>query len=375
MRKPTLIVNAIPLYSPEPGGVSRYVKAIAYTLARLDDSFCKVWYYRKWPYRRLPTDEEIIEKPRWFFRRKVFQAGVEALHTATGGGFRTSYDLYWEPNHTFHKDIRARRRVLTVHDLSTVHHPEWHPEKRLAHFLEGFEASIREADHIVTISRYIRDEVIRHFALPEERLSVIHNGIDHAHFRRMRKPQRDRFRKARGLPEHFILSVGTLEPRKNLQSLIEAHAALPGPLAEKFPLVVAGGHGWHQEAVRKAIEAHAHMRYLGYVEDSALPLLYSTASLFVYPSRYEGFGLPPLEAMACGCPVLTSGIPPHREVLGEAAAFFDPAEAGSLETRLEGLLEDEARRTTLREAGLAHSRRYSWEEAAGRLVELFGKLL
>jgi len=180
------------------------------------------------------------------------------------------------------------------------------------------------------------------------------------------------------VPGEYVLSVGTLEPRKNLPALFAAHAGLPEALRQRFPLVVAGMRGWHQaEALNasSAAMARGELRLLGYVPDAAVPDLYAGAAAFAYPSRYEGFGLPPLEAMASGVPVITSNRTSLPEVVGSAGLMVDPDDVDGLREGLRRLLEDRVFAATLGEAGRLRSRSFSWERCARETQAVYAKVL
>jgi glycosyltransferase involved in cell wall biosynthesis len=165
--------------------------------------------------------------------------------------------------------------------------------------------------------------------------------------------------------------VGSIEPRKNLPRLLKAYASLPGPLRLRYPLVLAGFRGWADDAMMRRLRSLADFRYAGYVSDQDLAHLYNLASVFVYPSLYEGFGLPPLEAMACGAPVAASRAGSLPEVLGSDAAFFNPHETSEIAQTLKRLLADDRRRRGLSELGRRHAHRFQWGDTAARLLKVF----
>jgi len=182
----------------------------------------------------------------------------------------------------------------------------------------------------------------------------------------------ERVRARYELEDGFVLATGTIEPRKNYVRLVRAHAALPNDLRHAYPLVLAGRRGWDYEPILAAMASHADppVRILGFVPDADLAVLYAEATVFCYPSRYEGFGLPVLEAMQAGAPVVTSNVSSLPEVGGDAVRYVDPNDAGDLRTALEELLEDEGRRAELRAAGLERAKLFSWEQTARTTMEV-----
>jgi glycosyltransferase involved in cell wall biosynthesis len=284
-----------------------------------------------------------------------------------GGLYRGTASLYWEPNHVLLERIRARRKLLSVHDLSCLLHPEWHPRERLDFFDSRFLPSVREADIIVTVSEAIRREVVELAGVPEERTRFVHNGVDRALFRPLPEEALARFRLSRALPERYILCVGSFEPRKNLNCLLNAWLRLPSRARDGRRLMLIGNAGWENgdiiESIRRGEEAGA-VSVVKDAPDADLPYYYNLAEFFVYISRYEGFGLPPLEAMACGLPVLASDIPAHREVLADAAEYVDPNDAEAVAGRLEELTLKSSDRKSVAEKCVKRASLFSWDKSA-----------
>jgi alpha-1,3-rhamnosyl/mannosyltransferase len=370
---PSLVINASPAFSPDPSGVGRTIISASRALQQQPSPFAHRFYYQKWIHRGFPVDDRQLTTHRGPSLKRFFRPMIRTLRQAGGGRFTPSADLYWEPNHIFEPAIRARIRVLTVHDLSTRRFPEWHPPKRLERFEAAFLDAIHSADHLVTVTRAVRSELQELEGIDPERISVIPNGIDH-HLFRPEAEAAASLPDSRLRPGRYILFVGTIEPRKNLSLLLDAHQSLPTETRREFPLVVAGGDGWKSEQLRRRIEEDPCCFRTGFVGNAALPGLYRGATVLVYPSHYEGFGLPPLEAMACGCPVIASSIPPHREVLGEAALFCDPSDPAGLAASIGSLLASKSLQNHYREAGIRRAEGFSWERAAAELLKLFREL-
>jgi len=272
-------------------------------------------------------------------------------------------DVYFEPNIVFKRHM-ARRRVVTVHDLSFWYHPEWFPPEA-ASLRPRLIRSLRVADAVITGSETIRDELCGEFGLSHDVVHAIYHGVDHGLFTPDCVDTDDDASALLAGKTGFILCVGSLEPRKNLLRLLKAYSMLDAQTRDRHHLVIAGFRGWRSEEVaREAAQLAPSVSYAGYVGRQELVALYRRSSLFVYPSLYEGFGLPPLEAMACGTPTLLSDIPVFREVFGAAALFCDTTRVESIVESLNHVLGDPQVLGSARERGLALAQRFSWEKSA-----------
>lgn len=272
-------------------------------------------------------------------------------------------DVYFEPNIVL-KRFKAHRRVVTIHDLSFWNHPEWFPPEA-ASLKVRFVRSLQIADAIITGSESIKDELCHEFGISRTMVHVVYHGVDHELFTVANAGDSDEMSVLTGAARPYILCVGSLEPRKNLLRLLEAYSALKPSDREQCHLVIAGGGGWRQEQIRNAASRLGScVSCVGYVDRRALASLYRHAALFVYPSLYEGFGLPPLEAMACGAPVLLSDIPVFREIFGTSALFCDPMRVESITQALESALASPGRLEVMRKRGVALAQGFSWSKSA-----------
>ncbi len=266
--------------------------------------------------------------------------------------------LLWSPGNT--GPIAVSRQVLTVHDAASLDHPEWFERKFALWYGALLPRLIRKVRAIITVSHFSRERIVRLTGVRPERVHVISNGVE-SHFRPVDPTTVEQVKAKFELSSPYILFVGSLEPRKNLKILLEAWQ-LGGFDGATLAVVGASSHLFAKMQFDSIPEG---VRLLGRVEDEVLPALYSGAAGFVYPSVYEGFGLPPLEAMACGCPVAVSDIPAHQEVCGTTAFYFDPFSPEDLSGKLELLLRlDSSSRAPYVERGLQHATSYSWERAA-----------
>ena len=280
------------------------------------------------------------------------------------------------------------RQVMMLYDLSIRQHPEWHFPERVRE-IERHLSRISRADAVLVATDHIARAAVAHLGLAPSRLCKVPLGVE-AQFhatgvKRMAPqpipPEEDeaaRIRQRYGLPHAYILFVGTIEPRKNLTTLLEAFAQLPAALRREHPLILAGHPGWRTEPIYAAaadLRAEGTVRFLGGVPDQALPELYAGAVLFVYPSLDEGFGLPPLEAMACGTPVIISDAPALVEVSGPAARVVPRRDPGALTAALTDLLADPAERARLAAAGQRHASQFTWERTAQETLAVYRRVL
>lgn len=268
--------------------------------------------------------------------------------------------------------------VVTVYDLSFLHFPaSFRPLNRL--YLRLFTGwSVRRARRVIAISESTRQEVVRLLGKPAEQVDVIYCGVDER-FHPQDPSAVAAFRRDKGLPEQFVLFLGTLEPRKNIVSLLEAYARLVASDGGSVPaLIVAGGKGWFYEDIFAAVERldlTDRVILAGYVPEEEKPLWYNTAELFVYPSLFEGFGLPPLEAMACGTPVIVSDTSSLPEVVGDAGIKVPPGNVAALADAMAAMLCDPAVRAEWKQRGLAQAARFSWRETAQQTIHVYERAL
>jgi glycosyltransferase involved in cell wall biosynthesis len=285
------------------------------------------------------------------------------------------FDLYHEPNFIPWKSPIPT--VITVHDLSVLLHPQWHPRDRVEFHERHFEKNMRRCRHVLTVSEQVRGELIRTLGLPHAKVSAVPNGVGPS-FQPMPAPSTASLRARLGLPPDYLLHVGTIEPRKNILMLLKAYCGLDEALRSRCPLVLAGGWGWNFAAVRDYYECEARHRgvvRLGYVVDRDLPALYSAARALVFPSHYEGFGLPPIEMMACGGAVLASTAPAIREVCAPHAHFLDPDDESGWHNAMRRIIRDSEWLSALRCGVVEHASRYSWRRCAEGTWRVYEQLV
>jgi alpha-1,3-rhamnosyl/mannosyltransferase len=250
-----------------------------------------------------------------------------------------------------------------IHDPTPLLMPECHTASNVRYFREFVERVLPRLAGVLAPSEAVKRDLVEQCGARADRITVAPHGVDESFFPGgPLEPQRDRH----DLPERYILFLGALEPRKNLATLLEAYALLPEELRREFPLMVAGAHGWRNRELRRRLAAGRDLgvRVIGYVPPLNLPLVYAGASVFVFPSLYEGFGMPLLEAMASGVPVVASNVSAMPEVVGDAGVLVDPRSPAELARAIERLLADPPAARALGERGRARARQFTWERAA-----------
>lgn len=315
------------------------------------------------------SGEMISKNQRSFLRRAVrapFRWGWRAwIEIEARQAFRPRLvDLYHEPNFF---PLRTRiPTVVTVHDLSAVLHPEWHPADRATKFATEFLPRVRDFAHILTDSDSAREEILRTLNLPEDRVTRAYPGVRPT-LRPLPREEVAATLKRLGLPPTYFLHVGTIEPRKNLLMLLKAFTSLPAELRARCPLVLAGPWGWRFKELAAFYEAeakHLNVIHLGYVPESDLPAIYNGAKAMVFPTWYEGFGLPAAEMLACGGAVLASATPTVAEVLGGCGMKIDPADRDAWRNAMTRAMNEPEWVESLRIGGMERAAEFTWANCA-----------
>lgn len=287
---------------------------------------------------------------------------------------RERYDLYHETNFI---PLPSRcPTVATLHDLSVVLHPEWHPADRVAHFEKHFRRGLEECVHFFAISESGRQEVIRTLGVPPERITTTYMGIRPGLGPLPDAEVREVLQRL-GLPARYLLYLGTVEPRKNVLVLLKAYCALPEAVRQQWPLLLVGSWGWNAADVAAYLHGEARHRgviHLGYVAEEHLPALYNGARALVYPSLYEGFGLPPVEMMACGGAVLASTADAVVETVGSRAHLVAPEDVDGWHDALQRVVTDDDWWRSLRHGVTAVARPFTWDRCAADTLRVYRKL-
>lgn len=323
------------------------------------------------------SDTQGTWRPRW--ARRIFRETGARLQLTLQRQLLSRYaksHLYHSPNYRL--TPYAGLKVVTFHDLSVLKFPHFHPESRLKILQPALEYAALHADHLITDSEWVRREIMEYFGLPEKKVSAVPlaSSLD-VNF----VSQLDRNEYLRGLglsPGAYFLFVSTLEPRKNVETLIRAFEKLPATVRGHYPLVLAGQLGWRSEHIARTLDRavrHGQVLHLGFLSDQQLGFLYSGARAFVFPSLYEGFGLPVLEAQSFGVPVITSNSSCLPEVLADSAILIDPLDELRLMESMLELAEAESRREELAGKGRVNASRYSWRKTADSTIDIYRKVL
>jgi alpha-1,3-rhamnosyl/mannosyltransferase len=285
------------------------------------------------------------------------------------------FDLYHEPN--FVPFASSRPTVVTVHDLSVVRFPQWHPADRVAQHTRHFERMLHRADHVIVVSEAVRREMIQELGFPAHRVTAVPNGVG-PEYRPQDSATIQAIRQKYKLPDSFFLSVGTVEPRKNLLMAMQAFVALPPLMRQRCPLILAGPWGWKSERERTyfdTVASRAGVRHLGYVAAADLPGLYGAARALVYPSFYEGFGLPPLEMIATGGMVLASTDPAVQEVVGPHAVGINPMDFDGWRDAMIRAASEPDWFASVQKSGPVYAQRFTWTQAAHQTLRVYRSVL
>lgn len=291
--------------------------------------------------------------------------------------FSGPVDIYHGPDFVLPPMGKKVRKVVTIHDLAFLEHPEYAVPSLAAYLKKVVPQAVAEANVVAAVSANVQRTLMEHLQVPPEKLTVIPNGVG-PHFRRITDPvilsaTRHKF----GLKHPLLLAVGTMEPRKNHLGLIKAFHMARQQKQGPAMLAIAGGPGWLYDETRQLVsDLHLEhkVRFLGRVSDLELITLYSLADSFAFPSFFEGFGIPPLEAMACGAPVITSKTSSLPEVVGDAALLVDPNDIADLAQAIVRLTQDSNLCETLRQRGYQRTQQFTWEKSAHKMLDIYQRL-
>ena len=359
-----------------PGsGVAQYIRGLVQALLELGDVECRFFSGYGWSdklrHQPLPGSSRLkalllaaVPRPDALVRL-VQQSRFRRVRTL-------GCDVYHEPNSfPLKTDVPT---VTTIHDLSPIRFPHTHTARSRRKWAALLPGALKASRLILTDSEFIRSEIVSLFGIEPTRVKAIPLGVSDEYRELPSRAVEEGLARYDLQRREYSLAVGTLEPRKNLVTTLEAYRGLPLQVAKRFPLVVVGSRGWSSLEIDQAIgklEAEGRARYLGYVPQVDMPILYSGAKLLLYPSLYEGFGFPPLEAMACGTPVITSNRASLPEVVGDAAVQINPMDTDALRGAVLSLLQDPERWDLLRAAGLARAHSFTWRRCAELTVAAY----
>jgi len=370
-------IDIRPMLETKRSGVAIYTARLLDALfarqtpaGRVYALFCNA-YGRPLP-ADLPPPSPTLEHRFHHYPNRLLNASLAFLDAPKIEDLTGGADLVYLPNLNF--VATARPIIVTVHDLSFERYPEFFSAKqKLWHALVRPRRLLRQAAAVVAVSEHTKTDIVETYGLAPERVRVISPGVG-GEFFPQGEEEKKRVRDKCGLGETpFFLFLGTLEPRKNVEGIIAAFEKLSGPAN----LVIAGGKGWlYRKIFRRAADSPAkdRIKFLDYVSEADKPALYAAATALVYPSFYEGFGMPPLEAMASGTPVIASQASSLGEVVGDAGLLVDPDDIAEIADAMRTMSDEETLRQRCSERGLARARSYGWEISAERLDKLFSDM-
>ena len=354
-------------------GIGTYIRNLLRQLARIDSATDYVLLARE-------ADLTIASTLGPNFRAVLEHAGnysvAEQVHIPWVVR-REQADVYHAPHYILPAAVTTRS-VVTIHDCIHLMFPQY--LRNRAAYLDARASmwtAVRRSSRILTVSEASKRDILHFFNVKPEKIVVVHNAIDDHFWQTPSDEQVERVRERYQLHHRFVLYVGNIKPHKNLVRLIEAFSALRTAELSDVKLLIIGDEISKLPSLRRAVhhhKLHKHVRFLGYVSDETLSILYRLAAVFAFPSLYEGFGLPPLEAMACGTPVVTSNISSLPEVAGGAAELVDPYDVESIGNGIRRVLTDPALAAGMRIKGQARARQFSWEQSVAKTRQVYGEV-
>ena len=354
-------------------GIGTYVRNLLRHLARLDGNTDYVVLChradRKLAAQLGPNFRLVFDASRSYSVREQFTVPFDL--------YRIRPDLFHEPHYVL-PPLTPCRSIVTIHDCIHLRFPQYLPSRLgYAYARSSMWMAAHRASRILTVSEASKRDILEYVGVPETKIDVIYNAIDERFWEPPPPEHVESVRARYQLHDPFVLYAGNIKPHKNIERLIDAFHTLRRRGTD-VRLLVLGDEVSRYATLRRAVhrhQLHKHVRFLGFVQDSTLAILYRLAAVFVFPSLYEGFGLPPLEAMASGTPVITSNVSSLPEVVGDAALLIDPYEPAAIEAAMRRVLTEPALRDDLRARGLARVKEFSWERSVRRIREVYDEVL
>ncbi len=371
-RRPHRIGIDARLLAYREGGIAEYIRRMIEALSELDhENDYRILFSRKQSRDNLPVSGN-------FHPVKTFTPCHHRLERLTFGAEAARLRLELLHSTDFIPPLfGARRKVITVHDLNFLHYPQFQTPDSFRYYNAQIQSAVNSADHILVISQASKDDVVNLLGVAPEKITVQLLGVDPA-FRVLPTSAVDDLRARYHLPVDYLLFVGTFEPRKNIPGLLDAYVRLRDRLPDVPSLVIAGRRGWLYESIFEkvsALELAERVIFLENVPFADLPALYNGASVLVLPSFYEGFGFPPLEAMACGVPTVVANRASLPEVVGDVGILIDPDKPESIADGLYSALTDSAWRERARREGIARTATFTWRHTAEVALSVYDGLL
>lgn len=369
--KPKILIDSISLLSPLTG-IGRYTYEIAQRLEQHEQYETNYFYGYASSHLVHPKQHNEIKNLKSLVTRNPFIKKIARKALLLSSWlFSKKYDLYWQPNFIPNKGIKTNYIITSVHDFSFLLHKEFHPKERIEYFEKNFFTNILKSDMLITGSEFSKQEILERLDFQEQDVKVIYHGVNHQLFKVY-----DNVEVKFELPEKFIFSVGSIEPRKNLLGLLKAYNQLPDVIKDEYKLVLVGFKGWANQEIMQIIHSNKrNIHYLGFISDEELAKVYNLASCFVFPSFYEGFGLPVLEAMACGTPVVCSNSSSLPEVGGDAVLYCDAYDVHDITKKIQQLLNNTTLQDNMKIRGLERAKKFSWEKSTVEHMKVFETFL
>lgn len=373
-------VDARGLQEGRLAGVEQYILNILKSIAEIDKENQYLLFYNSWRDvdKKIPDFGPNFKKIGFRIPNKILDSFWRLFNFPKLDFLLGKMDLFFSPNIRIAPLPKNIPNILTIHDLSYVRYPEFFSLKqRIWHWQMNPKNQAKKANRIIAVSGSTKDDLVNYYGLSPTKIKIIYEGVN-KDFRSIPKddPRLNEVRRLYKLPQtDFILSMGTIEPRKNLISLVKAYREIIK--TTNIPLVIAGSFGWLFEdllALIKREKLEKNIYFTNFVDEKDKVYLYNLAKIFVYPSFYEGFGFPPLEAMSCGVPVVSSFVSSLSEVVGDAGLLVDPNNYQELKEAIITLLKDSELASIFIEKGFRQAKKFSWHNAARETLALFNEV-
>jgi len=377
-----ILIDLRVLTRPQFSGITEYAKFLTSHLLLADKKNEYILFYNG--FQKSPLPEEWTNNPRvkvinssipnrlWSFSNKIFN--LPKIDK------KIKADVFFSPHFNILSLQNKRKRVFAFHDLSFIHYPNFFSNRdNFWHWLQDYKRQAQTAGHLIAVSEFTRQDLIDNLSIPPERITKIYSGVN-SFYRKISADDKNlnEFKRAHNLEKPFLFYLGMLEPRKNIPAIIRAFNILKTDKKFKdLKLIVAGAKGWLYDKIFQEAEKskfREEIIFWGPAAPSEALYLYNLAEVFVYPSFFEGFGFPPLEAQACGLPVVTTNRSSLPEVMGDSALMVNPWKIGDLALVLKDILTSEKNQKRLRQAGFSNIKRFNWAKTAGETIKVFSKL-
>lgn len=353
-------------------GISEYTYNLVKHLLAIDQENEYYLFYNAAKAQRVPKfDGSNVFYKGFKYPNKLFNLGIRFLKITSLDKLLGGVDVFVTTSFLFTNLSKDCKKVLIIHDLSFELYPEFFTAKiRLWHNLINPKKISKESDRIIAISQNTSSDIQKNYQISPEKIDVVYNGINEMYFNEIKEEDLVAVKSKYSLPEKYIFSLGNLEPRKNIESLIRAFENVED---QNVHLIIAGSQAWKYDSIYNIWQnskAKDRIKFLGYVDAKDKPALYNLATVFVYPSIYEGFGLPPIEAMACKTPVISSFTSSLVESVADAGVLIDPNNINDIAQAINKLLNEPDLREELIKKGLEHSKKFNWDDASQKILKI-----